>query len=170
MILKIDLEKAFDKIKWCFIKDILQFFGFPHNLTKLIMFCVTITSIVALVNGRKTPFLNHLKWLGREIPCPPTYSSCAWRDSLRELRLKFMPKLDPISILNSRPKISHLFFADDLTLLTKANASNCHTIIKILRTFSYTSGQTINHTKSKVVFSKNCTNDNSTMCSQILNI
>lgn len=37
MILKLDLEKAFDKIEWPFIKETLRLFNLPHNLIKLIL-------------------------------------------------------------------------------------------------------------------------------------
>ncbi|XP_070002723.1 uncharacterized protein [Nicotiana sylvestris] len=37
MILKIDLEKAFDKIEWSFIRDTLHAFNFPTDIINLIM-------------------------------------------------------------------------------------------------------------------------------------
>lgn len=58
MILKIDLEKAFDKLEWSFIKDTLPFFEFSPNLINLILSCVTSSFIAVLVNGRRTPFFN----------------------------------------------------------------------------------------------------------------
>lgn len=58
MILKINLEKSFDKIEWSFIKDTLLFFGFPDNLTKLIMSCISTSSIVVLLKMRKTRYFN----------------------------------------------------------------------------------------------------------------
>lgn len=54
MILKIDLEKVFEKLEWAFIRDTLNYFGFPPNLVKLIMSCVTTTSISILINRKKT--------------------------------------------------------------------------------------------------------------------
>ncbi|KAH0636123.1 hypothetical protein KY289_036038 [Solanum tuberosum] len=63
----------------------------------------------------------------------------------------------PIKTTNSGPKISHLFFVDDPTLFARANILNCNTITQTLQDFCLKSGQSINHNKSKVVFSSNCT-------------
>lgn len=41
MILRVDLEKAFDKLEWSFIKETLDFFHFPPKLSKLIMSCIS---------------------------------------------------------------------------------------------------------------------------------
>jgi len=51
MAIKIDLEKAYDKIKWSFIKEILVNFNFPSNLIDLIMSCVSSVSTSLLFNG-----------------------------------------------------------------------------------------------------------------------
>lgn len=51
MILKIDLEKAFDRLEWSFIKDTLHFFAFTQPLISLIMYCVSTTTISILING-----------------------------------------------------------------------------------------------------------------------
>lgn len=77
---------------------------------------------------------------------------------------------DPIGITNGGPKIPHLFFADDPTLLARASPSNYQTIVNILKNLSNLSGQIINNAKSKVLFSKHCTTSNASICTQILNI
>lgn len=71
MILKIDLEKAFDKLEWSFIKDTLLFFGFPDHLSKLIMSCVTTSSIYVLVNGTKTNFFKPSRGIRQGDPMSP---------------------------------------------------------------------------------------------------
>lgn len=62
----------------------------------------------------------------------------------------------PIKISHTRPKISHIFFVDDLTLFARANSNNCTTIMETLHDFSCKSGQMVNTLMSKVVFSSNC--------------
>lgn len=63
---------------------------------------------------------------------------------------------DPITIKRNNISFSHLFFADDLTLMEKANEKSCHAIKLGLETFCSLSGQSINHAKSKILFSQNC--------------
>lgn len=59
MILKIDLEKAFDRLKWSFIYHTLRFFKFPPYITKFIMHCITtIISIAILVNSSVPQYLS----------------------------------------------------------------------------------------------------------------
>lgn len=42
---KIDLEKAYDRVDWSFLKLALEDFGFPQAIIKLIMFCVSSSSL-----------------------------------------------------------------------------------------------------------------------------
>ena len=50
MVVKIDLEKAYDHLEWSFIKIVLGHFGFPENIINLIMNCVSTTSMGVNLN------------------------------------------------------------------------------------------------------------------------
>ena len=51
MTIKIDLEKAYDRLEWNFIRDTLALFKVPSFLLNVIMSCITSSSIVVLFNG-----------------------------------------------------------------------------------------------------------------------
>ena len=51
VVIKLDLEKAYDRLEWSFIYIVLQAFHFPPKISKLIMSCVTSTSTSILFNG-----------------------------------------------------------------------------------------------------------------------
>ena len=50
-ILKIDLEKAYDRLEWSFIHEVLLFFNFPPSLVSLILKSVPFSSLSILFNG-----------------------------------------------------------------------------------------------------------------------
>lgn len=52
MALKFDLEKAYDRLHWSFIKETLVFAGFPSSMINLIMECITTASLQVLWNGK----------------------------------------------------------------------------------------------------------------------
>ena len=62
---------------------------------------------------------------------------------------------NPIKASQNGPAISHLFFADDLMLFTKANRENCVAIKEVLESFCELSGQQIGSEKSRIYFSPN---------------
>lgn len=51
MLLKVDLAKAYDKVDWSFLKEVLIAFGFHHDWVKWIGNLVSTTFLSILVNG-----------------------------------------------------------------------------------------------------------------------
>ena len=60
------------------------------------------------------------------------------------------------------------FFADDLVLFAKANATNCIAISNTIDEFCRLSSQTVSEAKSKVYFSPNVDRDNKESVCDIL--
>lgn len=63
--------------------------------------------------------------------------------------------LHGIKMSRTCPPLSHLLFANDLILFSKANSLDAEAIMQCLNTYGEWSGQSINRMKSKVQFSKN---------------
>ena len=60
-----------------------------------------------------------------------------------------------IRVCRAAPKVSHLFFADDTLIFSKANMRECEEILGIFNKYGQASGQKINFDKSFILFSSN---------------
>ena len=58
MAIKIDLEKAYDRLKWTFIRDTLSKVKLPSNLVEVIMSCITSSSLSIFWNGEPTDYFK----------------------------------------------------------------------------------------------------------------
>lgn len=79
IVAKIDPEKAYDRIKWPFLSEVLRQVGFQELMIKLIMNCTTMTTFQFYGMGRNLRGLHHLGVSGKEIPSSHTSSFCVWR-------------------------------------------------------------------------------------------
>ena len=52
MFVKLDMAKAYDRVKWRFLQNILLNFGFSSKWVSWTMSCVTYTSFSILLNGQ----------------------------------------------------------------------------------------------------------------------
>ena len=53
MIIKLDLEKAYDSLKWDFVRKNLNFYDFPQNFINIVMSLISNVSHQVLFNGDK---------------------------------------------------------------------------------------------------------------------
>ncbi|GKV08919.1 hypothetical protein SLEP1_g20489 [Rubroshorea leprosula] len=156
MIIKLDLEKAYDKLEWSFIRETLIFFQLPPTLISLIMSCVSSTSMSILVNGETTDRFLPSRGIRQGDPLSPyLFILC-----MEFLSLRFTDGINSglwkgCKAGRSGPTLSHLFFADDLIFIGEASQQNCMFFSSVMQEFCARSGLMINHEKSKVLFSKN---------------
>ena len=156
MAIKIDLEKAYDKLEWGFIRERILGFKFPMDLVEIIMSCISIVSTSILFNGGMLEPINPSRGIKQGDPLS-RYIFILCMEFLGQLiEGKCSEKLwNPVKVSRSGPSFSHLFFAGDLVLFAKANQANWIAICEVLDTFCEKSGQTITESKLRVFFSPN---------------
>lgn len=71
MIIKIDREKAYDRLEWHFIKDTLVDVDLPQRLVNIVMECVMSTSFHLLWNGESTEVIQQSRGLRQGDPISP---------------------------------------------------------------------------------------------------
>ena len=156
LILKVDLEKAYDMLEWCFIHEVLLFFLFPKSLVDLILDCVSSFSISIIFNGGKMEVFKPSRGIRQDNSLSPyLFILCLEYLSLKIFGACHEKRWKPIKASRSGPAFSHLFFANDLLLCYVASHECCNTIIEVLEEFCSISGQKINLSKSKAYFSLN---------------
>ncbi|KAK9985511.1 hypothetical protein SO802_030462 [Lithocarpus litseifolius] len=169
MAIKIDLEKAYNKLVWSFIKDILGKANLPENLIQVMMSCVSTISISVLFNGSCLEEFCPSRGIRQGDSLSP-YLFILCMDYLGQLIQEKCEENIWIPIKASRggPAFSHLFFVDDLVLFARADHTNCSAIQDVLDEFCAIFGQTISDSKSRVYFSPNVDRDTKESLSDIL--
>ena len=169
MVVKIDLEKAYDRIEWSFIRMVLIHFGFPDNIIKLIMSCVTTTSTSLPFNASKLQPFCPSRGIRQGDPISSyLFLLCMEFLGAQITRMCEENRWDMIKASWNGPSFSHVFFADDILLFAKANSKNCNAIIEVLSNFCNLAGQKVNYGKSRVFFSPNVTGRRKmTMCKRL---
>ncbi|XP_065622950.1 uncharacterized protein LOC136064750 [Quercus suber] len=71
MAVKVDLEKAYDRLEWSFIHKVLQAFHFPSSIIKVIMSCVSSSTISVLVNGNALEAFSPSRGIRQDDPLLP---------------------------------------------------------------------------------------------------
>ncbi|XP_074277256.1 uncharacterized protein LOC141600897 [Silene latifolia] len=130
-VLKLDMHKAFDRVSWHFLMEVMRHMRFPTAWRSLIWECISTVYYRILINGEP--------------------SSLARAEKMR--------MLTGLKISRYAPTISHLFYADDALICYKAAPKAFETLRDLFKDFESASGQMINLNKSFIKFSPNSPSD-----------
>lgn len=141
MVVKVDLEKAYDRISWSFLEETLDLIGLPSKLKVAIMDCVSSATMQVLWNGEPSTSFHMKCGIRQGCPLSPyLFVLCLQRlshcilDSVNARRWK------PIRIGSHGPPISHLMFADDILLFAEASLEQMNELGLVMGNFCRASG------------------------------
>ncbi|KAK4269265.1 hypothetical protein QN277_022449 [Acacia crassicarpa] len=145
MVVKIDLEKAYDRMSWSFLEKVLEDIGFNEQFRRVVKGCIRSANTAILWNGSKQEVFAPSKGLRQGDPLSPY---------LFVLGMEKLSHMITDEVNNGRWKalrmgrhgveISHLLFADDLLLICEADRANMSTVMEVLHRFGEVSGQRVN--------------------------
>ncbi|CAA7024106.1 unnamed protein product [Microthlaspi erraticum] len=156
MLLKLDLEKAYDRIRWDFLENTLVAAGLSEKWVRWIMSCVSGPVMNLLWNGEKTEGFSPSRGLRQGDPISP-YLFVLCMERLCHMIERSVASKDwkPISLSRGGPKLSHICFADDLILFAEVSVAQVRVLRKVLESFCRASGQKVSLEKPKIFFSSN---------------
>jgi hypothetical protein len=158
MALKLDMEKAFDRMEWSFLFRILKSLGFHSKWIRMIEQCISTVSFSILLDGSPFGRFFPQRGLRQGDPLSP-FLFILGLEVLSRLIIKeeLAGNIHGIKISWHSPSVSHLLYADDLMVFSRANSSEASSILNCLTKFSSWSGQKVNMEKSSLFLSKNST-------------
>lgn len=78
LILKIDFEKAYDRVRWDFLEETMRGKGFPDKWIKWVMQTVEGGKVCVNVNGQRSPYFRTFRGLRKGARCHHSSSTSWW--------------------------------------------------------------------------------------------
>jgi hypothetical protein len=169
MFLKLDMEKAFDRMEWKFLLAILEKLGFSPIWISWIRTCISTPTFSILLNGCPYGFIPPSRGLRQGDPLSPFLfilgSKVFSRLMFKEER---NGSIQGLQIARNCLAIHHLLFADDLLIFGKATTFVAASIKSCLDKYCRGFDQMVNSSKSSIKFSKNILSSKSETISSII--
>lgn len=159
MLIKVNLEKAYDGLKWGFIHNTLLELRLPESMVKTIMDCITTSQLNTLWNGNKTEYFNPSRGIRQGDPLSP-YIFVIRMDKLSHIITEALNNKYWSHMCAGKrgPVITHLMFVDDL-LFSEAMMTHAQCVLDCLNKFCSMSGQKVSSEKTSMFFPRNVNNE-----------
>ena len=155
ILCKLDIEKAYDHIRWDFLQQTLERMGFGSKWIRWMYWCISTTSFSVMVNGSPTGFFRSSRGMRQGDPLSP-YLFVIGMEVLSGL-LKRAVEGNFISGYKVGDRdggelvISHLLYADDTIIFCEANSEQLMCLRWTLMWFEAFSCLKINLNKSVII-------------------
>nr|XP_027120587.1 uncharacterized protein LOC113737577 [Coffea arabica] len=149
MVITLDMMKAYDKVSWPFLLQVLRYFGFSETWIDMIWRLISNVWFSVLVNGGLHGFFRSSLGLRQGDPISPSLFVIGAEVLSRALNtLHTQRGFTPFEVPPHCPIITHLAFADDVIIFSSGGKSSLRLIKRVLDDYSEASSQQINPQKS----------------------
>ncbi|KAL9679475.1 hypothetical protein QQ045_017337 [Rhodiola kirilowii] len=126
---KIDMSKAYDRVEWPFLENVLLKMGFAARWVERVMQCVRSVSYQIRVNGNVSEAILPRRGLRQGDPLSP-YLFLFCTELLNAMLVKSVESglISGIKVCRKAPVVSHLFFADDAIFFIKAECREANNL------------------------------------------
>ncbi|XP_074300422.1 uncharacterized protein LOC141631683 [Silene latifolia] len=168
---KADMSKAYDRVRWDFLRATLCGFRFPERIINLIMSCVSTVSYEVLFNGAPLQQFRPQCGLCQGDPLSPyLFILCMEVLSANVYKAQQEGLLKGIKLSRNSEALTHLFFADDSIFFLHDKNDSVVQLKGILSRYCKASGQVLNDNKSGVLFSPSTKLAKARRCLKVINI
>ena len=155
MVVKLDMSKAYDRVDWNFLENLMRKLGFNDRWVNLIMGCVKTVTYSVLVNGEPCGMIHPTRGIRQGDPLSPfLFLLCTEGLNGMIKNVERNGDIHGFSLCRRGPKLTRLLFGDDSLLFCRATIEECGKVLKILEEYERALGQRVNKNKTALFFSK----------------
>ncbi|XDV28526.1 hypothetical protein PO909_031812 [Leuciscus waleckii] len=147
LAVSLDAEKAFDRVEWGYLFDVLGRFGLGGDFLKWIKTIYHSPTAVVITNGRRSEPFPIARGVRQGCPLSPLLFALALEPLAETIQLHTDVK--GITIGSKQHKIA--LYADDILIFLSSPQRSIYAIMDILNEFSTISGYRINFNKSEAM-------------------
>ncbi|KAA3455702.1 reverse transcriptase [Gossypium australe] len=171
MVVKLDMSKAYDRVEWGFLKEVMNKMGFTSKWIDLIMRCVTSVSYAVTINENRGRIFKPTRGLRQGDPLSPFLFLICNEGLSALMRIAKKKGLNRGAKASRKgPEISHLLFADDCLMFGEAIEKGARVLKDILKVYENCSGQCVNFGKSLIFYSTNTNEESKAAVLRLLGI
>ncbi|XP_074291291.1 uncharacterized protein LOC141618069 [Silene latifolia] len=137
---KIDLQKAYDPVKWAFVENLLVELNFPPEFKAMLMQCITTTTYSLSVNGEMFGYFQGKRGLRQGDPLSPLLFTLCMEYLTRTLQYATSKYDFMFHPMCKKQRLTSLMFADDVVLFSKGDATSMMLLLQSFATFSNATG------------------------------
>lgn len=126
MVVKTDINKAYVRLEWSFIREVLERLGFHPTWINWMLQCISTVTYSFLLNNEVAGNIHPQRGIRQGDPLSP-YIFILCGEMLSELCKKAQEtgRLPGVGVARNSPKLNHLLFADDTMFFTKTDIQSC---------------------------------------------
>ncbi|XP_073138489.1 uncharacterized protein [Henckelia pumila] len=156
IIMKLDMAKAYDRVQWDFLYQMLRAVGFSEEVCQVILRCVNNCWFSVIINGSLSGLFHSNRGLRQGNPISLSLFVIAAEYLSRVLDNLFAQHRMLNYSTGRSFRLSHFSHADDIIIFTNGSTP----VIKILQNFLHhyeqCSRQLISNAKSAIITASNC--------------
>jgi hypothetical protein len=168
---KMDMVKAYDRVEWVFLENMMRKMGFSQVWIDMVMRCVTSVRFSGKLNGGLSHTFVPSRGLRHGDPISPyLFLFCVEGFSALLKKAQREQSLKGVQFGATGSHITHILFTNYNVVFLEALTNSMLALKRILGEYEVSSRQNVNFQKSSIFFGKGCPEESKVNLKQVIGI